>query len=66
VRGVGLDVLDLVAALNDVFVIVQIAVVRRDTEEPAHILGADHLLSGDESLVELFAVPGPDVLGARP
>ena len=51
------------SALDDVFVIVQIAVICRDAEEPAHILGTDHFLSGNKSLVELLAVPSPNVLG---
>jgi len=64
VGSVRLDFLDLMTTFNNVLVIVQVAVVRRDLEEPAHVLGADHLLGGDEGLVEFLAVPGPDVLNA--
>ena len=51
-------------ALDHEFVVVQVAVVGSDTEVVAHILAAQTLLTGHQSLKQLLAVAGADDVGA--
>ena len=51
-------------ALDHELVVVQIAVVGSDTEVVAHILAAQTLLTGHQSLEQLLAVAGADDVGA--
>ena len=62
--GVGLVGHGMYLALDHEFVVVEVAVIRRDAEIVAHILAAQALLAGHEGLVELLAVAGADDLGA--
>ena len=51
-------------ALDHEFVVVQVAIVRSDAEVVAHILAAQTLLTGHQSLEQLLAVAGADDVGA--
>ncbi len=63
VRGVGLAEVQPRVAFGEVLVVVEVPLVRVDAEEVPHVLGAQHLLLGDQGLEELLAVARPDVLG---
>ena len=55
---VVLDARDVLAALLEELVVVQVARVARDAVVVAHVDGPGHLLSGHQRLVELLAVTG--------
>ncbi|MCY1380044.1 hypothetical protein D9M69_678250 [compost metagenome] len=43
---------------DEVLLVVEVAIVRRNAVVAAHILGLGHFLTGDERLVEFLAVAG--------
>lgn len=52
----------LLLAIDEILVVIEIAVVGGNAVVAAEILGPGHLLAGQQGLVELFAVPGADDL----
>lgn len=62
--GVGLVGHGMDLALDHELVVVQVAVVGSDTEVVAHILAAQTLLAGHQSLEQLLAVASTDDVGA--
>ena len=64
VAGVVLVCLGAYLTLDEVLVVVQVAVVGGDAEVAAHVLTAGALLLGHQRLVQLFAVTGADDAGA--
>ena len=62
--GVGLVGHGMDLALDHELIIVQVAIVRSDTEVVTHILAAQTLLTGHQSLKQLLAVAGADDVGA--
>ena len=62
--GVGLVGHGVDLALDHKLVVVQVAVVGSDTEVVAHILAAQTLLAGHQSLEQLLAVTSADDVGA--
>lgn len=62
VRVVILGLGHLLLAIDEILVVIEVPVVRRDAVVAAQVLGVGHLLAGQQGLVELFAVAGADDL----
>ena len=58
--GVGLVCHSMYLAVDDKLIVVQVTVIRSNTEIMAHILAAQTLLTGHQSLEQLLAVTGAD------
>ena len=65
VRMVVLDLRNILAALGEEFVVVQVPRIARNTVIVPHVDRLGHLLACNERFVELFAVPRADHLHLR-
>ncbi|MNE33842.1 hypothetical protein D3C80_1275360 [compost metagenome] len=59
-RGVVIQLGDMLLAFDKVLLVVQVAVIGRDTVVTAHVIGLGHLFSGNQRLIELLAMAGAD------